>query len=144
MKSITDCLIFIGGMLFKSTSKRQKAVVTSTHWAEFIALKYAVEEGLAARWLLQRLRVPQDGPIEIYCDIRSFLDSGINTDGNLKRRHVLIAYHRVREAYALGKVRFHHVLGTENCSDFLTKGLGRLLFWKHTDKILQNTSSTRN
>ena len=67
------------------------------------------------------------------------MDSGINIDGNLKIRHVLIVYHCVREAYTLGKVRFHHVLGTEFFSDFLTKSLRHILFWRHTDICFQNT-----
>ena len=65
MKNVTGCSIFIGNIPFRAISKRQKAVATSTYSAEFVALKYAVEEGLAARWLLQGLVFPQDGPIEI-------------------------------------------------------------------------------
>ena len=124
-------------MLIKVKSKRQKHVKSSTYSSEFSALREAVEDGLATRLLLQSLGVPIDGPIKIYCDSKSILDSATNTDGILKRRHVVIAYHVTREAYAVGLVKLYHISGEDNPADHLTKALERLNFFKHTGRYLK-------
>ena len=59
-------------MLYKFASKRQKTVATSTFSAEFVALRYAVEEAYAARLLLQSVGV-KIANINIYSDNQSIL-----------------------------------------------------------------------
>ena len=93
-------------MLIKNKSKRQKHVESNTYSSEFSALRESVEDGLAMILLLQSLGVPIEGPMKIYCDSRNILDSATNIDGILKRRHVVIAYHVTREAYAIGLVNY--------------------------------------
>ena len=137
MQSVTGILIFIGDMLIKVKSKRQKHVESSTYSSEFSALREAVEDGLATRLLLQSLGVPIQGPVRIYCDSKSILDSATNTDGMLKRRHVVIAYHVTREAYAIGLVKLYHIAGEDNPADHLTKGLEKIKFFKHTGRYLK-------
>ena len=56
-KSVTVCVIMIGDMLYKFAIKRKKAVETSTLSAEFVALRYAIEEAYALRLLLQSLGI---------------------------------------------------------------------------------------
>ena len=43
-KSLTGILIYVGDMLIKSVSKRQKSVATSTFSSWYLVLKTAVEE----------------------------------------------------------------------------------------------------
>ena len=54
----------------------------------------------------------------------------------LKRRHVAIAYHIVREAYAIGLVNFYHIKGEHNPSDILTKPLEKVKLRSHLTNIL--------
>ena len=124
MSSVTGIAIFIGDMLFRYSSKRQKSITTSTYSAEFVALRHAVEEAQAAKFLLQSIRVNIDGPVNIYSDNESVLKSAQTPGNELKRRHVAIAYHAVREAYATGLVNLFHISGTDNPADVLTKPLG--------------------
>ena len=138
MSSVTGIDIFIGDMLFRYSSKRQKSIVTSTYSAEFVALRHAVEEAQAAKFLLQSIGVNIDGPVNIYSDNESVLKSAQTPGNELKRRHVAIAYHAVREAYATGLVDLFHISGTDNPADVLTKPLGRILFFKHTNRMLRN------
>ena len=77
-KSVTGMLVYVGDMLIKSVSKRQKSVATSTFSSEFLALKSAVEEAQSMRLLLQSLGVPIKGPIKIHCDSESVLKSAAN------------------------------------------------------------------
>ena len=51
-KSVTGILIYVGDMLIKSISRRQKSVATSIFSSEFLALKTAVEEDQGMRLLL--------------------------------------------------------------------------------------------
>ena len=95
MKSVTGVAIYIGDMLFRYSSKRQKSIATSTYSAEFVALRHAVEEAQAARFLLQSIGVPIDGPVNIYSDNESVLKSAMTPGNKLKRRHISIAYHDV-------------------------------------------------
>ena len=136
-QSVTGILIFVGDMLLKKTSTRQKHVESSTYSSEFCSLRKATEDGIATKLLLQSLGVPIDGEIRIYCDSKSVLDSATNTDGVLKRRHVVIAYHLVREAYAIGVTKLYHIAGKHNPADHLTKPLPRIKFWEHTSRYLK-------
>ena len=136
-KSVTGCVIMIGGMLYKFASKRQKAVATSTFSAEFIALRYAIEEAHALRLLLKSLGIKLK-KINIYSDSESILKSAAQPKNELNRRHVAIYYHVVREAYAIGLVDFFNIAGVDNPSDVLTKTLGRINFHKHVDRLLED------
>ena len=89
-----------------------------------------------AKFLLQVIGVNTDGPVNIYCDNESVLKSAQTPGNKLKRRHVAIAYHAVREAYATGLVNLFHISGTDNPADVLTKPLAEDLFKKHRRFIL--------
>ena len=143
MKSVTGVAIYIGDMLFRYSSKRQKSIATSTYSAEFVALRHAVEEAQAARFLLQSIGVPIDGPVNIYSDNESVLKSALTPGNELKRRHIAIAYHAVQEAYATGLCQLYHIKGEDNPSDVLTKPLGRILFFKHTKRMLRNPDAEK-
>ena len=57
-KSVTGVFVYVGDMMVKSISKRQKSVATSTFLSEFLPLKTAVEEAQSMRLLLQLIGVP--------------------------------------------------------------------------------------
>ena len=91
-KSVTGMMIYIGDMLIKSVSKRQKSVATSTFSSEFLALKSAVEEAQGIRLLLQSIGVPLQGPIQVQSDSESVLKSAANPGHESKRKHVTISF----------------------------------------------------
>ena len=105
----------------KVKSKGQKHVESSTYSSEFSALIEAVEDRLDMILLLQSLGFPIKGPIKIYCDSKIMLDSATNTDGIIKRIHVVIAYHVTREVYALGLVKLYHIVGEGKPAEHLKK-----------------------
>ena len=135
-KSVTGYVIFIGDMPYKYQSKRQKHVATSTYSAEFVALKIAVEEAISLKYTLQSIGVPLKGPIKIHCDNEAVLTSASTPGTELKRKSVAVAYHAVREAYALGVVEFYKVDTVDNIADVFTKPLNRLKFFRHTNRFL--------
>ncbi len=49
------------------------------------------------------------------------VSSSTQPESTLKKRHLAIAYHRVREAVAAGIIRIAHEASSTNIADMLTK-----------------------
>ena len=113
-------------------------MATSTYSAEFVALKIAVEEAISLKYTLQSIGVPLKVPIKIHCDNEAILTSASTPGTELKRKSVAVAYHAVREAYALGVVEFYKVDTVDNIADVFTKPLNRLKFFRHKNWVLYN------
>lgn len=135
-RSITGLIIFVGRTPVFYQSKRQGAIETSTYGAEFIAMKTAVEEVIAVRYMLRCLGVKVSRPSHILGDNRSVIINATVHSSLLKKKHVAIAYHLTREATA---ARIVHPLKTKsewNFSDVLTKALPRKPFASLVDGVL--------
>ena len=137
-KSVTGILVYVGDMMIKSVSKRQKSVATSTFASEFLALKSAVEEAQSMRLLLQSIGVPIKGPINIHSDSESVLTSAANPGHDLKRKHVAISYNLVRENIATEVVSLWKIDTKLNPSDPLTKSLPRIPLQGHLERLQTN------
>ena len=83
----------------------------------------AVEEAGAIRYLLRSLGVPIVGPASIYGDYIGMIQSCSIPEGMLKKKHVAILYHTVREMVASGAVVPYKVDTKDNLADLLTKAL---------------------
>ena len=137
-KSVTGMMIYIGDMLIKSVSKRQKSVATSTFSSEFLALKSAVEEAQGIKLLLQSIGVPSKGPINIHSDSESVLKSAANPGHELKRKHVSISYNVVRENIATNVISLWKIDTKLNPSDPVTKSLPRIPLQGHLERLQVN------
>eukprot|EP00557_Chaetoceros_sp_GSL56_P014026 CAMPEP_0176478512 /NCGR_PEP_ID=MMETSP0200_2-20121128/1227_1 /TAXON_ID=947934 /ORGANISM="Chaetoceros sp., Strain GSL56" /LENGTH=1865 /DNA_ID=CAMNT_0017874457 /DNA_START=317 /DNA_END=5915 /DNA_ORIENTATION=+ len=135
-RSITGLIIFVGRTPVFYQSKRQGAIETSTYGAEFIAMKTAVEEVVAVRYMLRCLGVNVTHPSRILGDNRSVIINATVHSSLLKKKHVAIAYHLTRETTA---ARIVHPIKTKsewNFADILTKALSRKPFAGLVDGIL--------
>ena len=65
----------------------------------------------------------------MFGDNQSVVTSSTLPHSVLKKRHQLLAYHRVREAIASGVLKFFHIAGKENPADVLTKNLSHTVAW---------------
>src|SRR5687768_12233519 len=63
------------------------------------------------------------GPSIIFENNNAVINSASIPESNLKRRHNALSYHRVKEAIAANVLWMHHIKGTENPADILTKFL---------------------
>jgi len=54
----------------------------------------------------------------------------------LHKRHNALSYHRTREAIAAGITRFHHIVGTTNTADILSKHWGHSSIWEMLRPLL--------
>jgi hypothetical protein len=89
----------------------------------------------------------------MFGDNKSIVDSSMQIQVKLHKRHTMLAFHCVREAIASGIVGFFYIPGDINPADILSKNRGysqikerlkSLLFWKgDTADIIVNTSTSQ-
>ena len=120
-RSCTGMLIFVGRTPVFHMSKRQGSIETSTYGAEFCAMRTAVEELISVRYMLRCLGVKVSKPSLVLGDNRSVIINATVKESLLKKKHVAIAYHKVRESAAAGIAHPVKVDGKDNYADALTK-----------------------
>jgi len=114
-------------------SKKQLSVESATYGSEFVAARIGTDKIVETRYMLRMLGVPIEGPSIMFGDNMAVINSASIPDSNLKKQHNALSYHRVREAIAADVLRMHHIPGTENPADILTKFLpGKV--WYHLMK----------
>ena len=72
--------------------------------------------------------VPIKGPALLLGDNMSVILNTTVPSSVLKKKHLAIEYHRVREAISCGILRFAHISSKQNIADILTKPLPRQKF----------------
>ena len=102
-------------------SKRQNTVDTSTFGSEFVAMRQAMEMIEGLRYKLRMMGIEVVGATSVLCDNESVVKNATRPESTLKKKHVAVAYHRVREAQAAGIVRIAHESGEYDLADILTK-----------------------
>ena len=123
-RSITGLLVYVGSTLVSWTSKRQGCIASSTYCSEFIAMRAAVEEAMSLRYMLRSLGVPVEEPTNLIGDNLGVIQTASIPEADLKKKHVAISYHCVREAVAAQIVRPIWCDTSENWADICTKALG--------------------
>ena len=131
-------LLFVGSTPVSWSSCRQKCIATSTYCAEFIAMRSAVEEAISLRYMLRCLGVPvpKNKPTQIYGDNWSVIQSANIPDSEMKKKHIAISYHYVREAITAGIVNPIWINSHENFSDIMTKAVGGNTFDSHVHELM--------
>jgi hypothetical protein len=127
-RSITGIMVFVGSTPVLWPSKHQGCIATSTYTAEFVAMRSAVEEAISIRYMLRCMGVPVTNPTNLYGDNFGVIQSANIPEGELKKKHVAISYHYVREAIASGYINAIWVKSHENFADVCTKALGSNAF----------------
>lgn len=129
-RSITGLIVLVGRTPVFFMSKRQGAIETSTYGAEFCAMRTAVEEVQAIRYMLRCLGVKVNTATLICGDNKGVVQNCTISDSLLKKKHVAIAYHKTREAAAAGIVHPIKINTADNFADLLTKALTGKTFWR--------------
>ena len=136
-RSHTGIMVFVNMALIFWYSKKQNTVESSTFGSEYVAMRIVIEKIKALRYKLRMMGVPLDGPASIFADNESVVKSSMNPESTLSKKHVSIAYHLAREAFAADIVNIYFVTSRENLADLLTKVLPvsvrkelfRCIFW---------------
>jgi hypothetical protein len=97
-RSITGILIFVVRNPVIYSSKRQGAIETSTYGAEFCAMKNAIEELIALRYVLRCLGVKVTHASLVCGNNMGVVQNATISDSLLKKKHVAISYyHKTRQ-----------------------------------------------
>ena len=107
-------------------SKRQKRVESSIFGFEFVALKIATEIIQGLIYILRMFGVWVDLPTRVFCDNESVVKSRPFPGSSLKKKRCVVAYHKVREAVAAGKLLIYYKSSNSNLADLLTKVLSHM------------------
>ena len=124
IRSQSGIILYVNGAPITWYSKRQNTVESSTFGSEFIALRIGTELLKALRYKLRMMGIPlSEEPSVVWVDNNSVVCNTSVPESTLKKKHVAICYHLVREAAAAGILTIYHIRSEENRSDILTKNL---------------------
>ena len=127
-RSVTGVVVMLNNVIVKTFSKRQTTVESSTYGSEMIAARIATDMAVEIRHMLHMLGVPIDGSALMLGDNKSVVLNTTIPSSALKKKHQMIAYHRIREAVAARIIRFCHIDSSINIADVLTKPLANPTF----------------
>ena len=99
-------------------------------------MRVAVQEAIAVTNTLKSIGIPFKGRVRILGDNKGVIDNSTISGSMLKKKHISIAYHKVRESIASGLCDIFHVSGKENPADILTKPLGSDIYRNHLRKFM--------
>jgi hypothetical protein len=103
--------------------KCQSTVETACYAMEFIAGQTCLDEAIAMCYELQILGAPLEGPVWIFGDNKSMIDSSLEPSGRIAKQHLILLWHCLREKAAMKIVHCMHIDSKKNESDCLTKHL---------------------
>ena len=83
----------------------------------------STEEVGSIRYMLRCLGVHVDVPSKVFGDNLGVIQNATIKDSLLKKKHIAISYHKVREAVAAGVIVPIKIASADNFSDCLTKVL---------------------
>ena len=135
-RSVTGILSFINKTPVDWFSKKQSTVETATYGSELVAARIAVERMIDLRITLRYLGVPLREKDYMFGDNESVVNSSSIPYSKLHKRHNALSYHKVRETIASKMLSFHHIPGTINPADILSKHWGYSQIWETLQPIL--------
>ena len=92
-----------------------------TFGSEFIALRVGFKMNDGLQYKLQMTRVPIRGPTNVYCDNKAVVSNSSMTESTLKKKHLSVCYHKVRECYTKGTVCIAYEPTETNLAGVCTK-----------------------
>ena len=139
-RSCTGILVCVGRTPVMGYAKCQGAIATSTYGVEFYDMKTATEEAISLCYMLRCLgvNIPKGTPTNIVGDNRSVILNANIAPSLLKKKHVAIAYHMVRESVAAGIIRPLRTRSEYNFADIFTKALGKDAFFHLLNGFLRS------
>jgi hypothetical protein len=116
--------------------KRQGAVQTSTYGAELCSMRAAIEGAISVRFMLRSFVIKVSKPCTTLGDNEATIVNTSAASSPLRKKHVALSYHFIRENSAVGTICPAKISGKDNFADLLTKPLERNTFMKHTGSVL--------
>ena len=135
-KAVTGNLEFINKTPLDWFTKKQGTVESATFGSEFVGTRITTDRTIDMRLTLRYMGVPISGPSIIFGDNESVVNSASRVDGKLHKRHNMLSYHKVRECISKSIIAYHHIPGSINPADILSKHWGYSDVWTTLRTIL--------
>ena len=123
-KSVTGIMHLLNQTVIDYYTKKQPVVETATYGSEFMAARTATEQIMDLRTTLRYLGVHMHGPTYMFGDNKTVVDSASTPKARLHKRHVILSFHRTREAIAAKVLNFIFTESKNNPADLLSKHWG--------------------
>lgn len=127
-RSTTGHIFYLNEFPISWCSQKQETVALSSCESEFMAAMEATKQAI---WLQELLEEIIEKPIEktiIYIDNKSAIALTKNSVFHGRSKHIHKMYHYIRECVENEQIEVHHLPGTEQKANILTKALGRIKF----------------
>ena len=108
----------------------------ATYGSEFVAARIVTYQNISMRITLRYLGVPVKGATHTCGDNESVVNSSSVPHAKLHKRHVMLSFHRVREAIASKLMTFNFIPGGNNPADILSKAWGYSQAWPTLKPVL--------
>jgi hypothetical protein len=95
-RSVAGILHFVNKTPIEWYSKKQTTVQTATYGSEYIAKRICVEQIIDLGNTLRYLGVPIREKSYMFGDNKSVVDSSMQLDAKLHKRHTMLSFHHVR------------------------------------------------
>lgn len=135
-RSMTGIAIAVGRTPVEWISKRQGCTAISACTAEFVAMRQATEHAIASRCAMQCLGIPMTEPTNLFGNDSGVMQNTSILDSELKKKHVAISCHCVREAIAAKVLNAVWIKTFENNADIFTKALGKNVFHNLNSELM--------
>ena len=135
-RSVGGVGVILNGATVVYKTMLQRTVALSSTEAEFYALAEAGKIILYVRSVLNDLNMPQNLATVIYEDNRGCLKMTQAMKPTRRTRHVDTRYFAILNWIETDQLHIKKIDTADNASDVLTKALGRILFYRHTDTLM--------
>ena len=100
-RSITGAIAFVGSTPVIWNSRRQSCITSLIYCLEFIGMRNAIEKIISLHYILRCLVIHVTKPTFDFGDNFDIIQSATIPASELKKKHIAILYHSVREAIAV-------------------------------------------
>ena len=129
-RSVSGFIIECGGAPVAWSSKQQAIVALSSCEAEYLSCAHCARHVIWFRSLFQELGFSQKQPTVLYCDNKGTVACTHDPHSHSQMKHIDIRAHFIRDCVNKELIDVHHIPGTENPSDLLTKPLNKFIHEK--------------
>jgi hypothetical protein len=129
-KSISRFVIECGNGPLTWSSKQQAIIALSSCKAEYLACSHCALQIIWLCSLFHKLSFPQKQPTTLYCDNQGTVSCTHDPQSHSQMKHIDIRAHFIRNTVNCRLIDVHHIPGTQNPTDLLTKPLACLIHTK--------------
>jgi hypothetical protein len=129
-KSISGFLIECANSPLFWSSKQQVVVALSSYEAEYIACSHCTRQVIWLCSLFEELGFLQTNSMPLYCNNQGTVACIHNPQSHSQMKHIDINAHFIHDTVNHRLINVHHIAGTKNVANLLTKPLHHLIHQK--------------